>query len=654
MSERITGFVVDGRGLNQDEISIRAHGMLALNHLHSSIVQPDVATNNFEFRPVMFDMLQIIDEFNWFPSEDPHLHLKNFMDVADSFKMQGVTSDALRLNLFPYSLSNGAKTWLNTLPPNSIRRWEDLAEKFLIKFFPPTKAAQLRNDIAMFQQFDGESLYESWDRFKELLWRCPNHGIPEWIQMETFYYGLSGKTIDIVDALSGGALLDKTYTGAYDILERMAYNNYHRPAERSIVLNEAAGLLELDAISSLATYISYLNKSIETLNLTADARAQQSHSIYNVVTCVFCNGPHVYDDCPQNPQSLCFVGNYNMNDSYSNTYNPNWWNHPNFSYFEGQQQGSADATALQDHRPPFQQQHQQQQQQHYQQPEQQAETSDALENQTASIKNLENQMDQLVEAVRGISYETLPNNIEDSRSIGYEQIKVVALKNEKGVDRPEAIENYHKLKEEVEIQKEGDKVAVEDELKEQPVAPEVATTEQKATAKQQHCQPTNNIIRPPPPFLQRLQKQQDDVQESSILCDIEANANLMPMNLLEKMGINSIRSTKMTLQVHSQVMKISVDVVENVMIGNFAHPIDFAVLDMKKDPIISQYLEESCLDTPKVVEDMWKSEMILEIDRDQAKDNPKVKMKEETTCEKSLTKDSKLFFFLCFKPPFQS
>ncbi|XP_061344671.1 uncharacterized protein LOC133290586 [Gastrolobium bilobum] len=331
--------------------------MLAFNHLHSAIVQPDVAANNFEFRPVMFDMLQIIGQFNGLPSEDPHLHLKNFMDVADSFKMQGVTYDALRLKLFPYSLTNGAKTWLNTLPPNSIRRWEDLAEKFLIKFFPPTKAARSRNDIAMFQQFDGESLYESWDRFKELLWRCPNHGIPEWIQMETFYYGLNGKTKDIVYASSRGALLDKTYTEAYEILERMAYNNYQWPIEMSIARNEAARLLEHDAIPSLAAYISSLNNTLETLNLTANSRAQQAHSIYNVVTCVFCNGLHVYDDCPQNPQSAYFVGNYNMNDPYSNTYNPDWWNHPNFSYFEGQQQGSAYATALQDHRLPFQQQH---------------------------------------------------------------------------------------------------------------------------------------------------------------------------------------------------------------------------------------------------------------------------------------------------------
>ncbi|XP_061354022.1 uncharacterized protein LOC133298711 [Gastrolobium bilobum] len=457
----------------------------------------------------MFDMLQTIGKFNGLSSEDPHLHLKNFMDVADNFKMQGVTSDALRLKLFPYSLSNGAKIWLNTLPPNSIRRWEGLAENFLIKFFPPTKAAQLRNDISMFQQFDGESLYESWDRFKELLWRCPNHGIPEWIQMETFYYGLNGKTKDIVDASSGGALLDKTYTEAYEILEKMAYNNYQWSTERSIAQNEAVGLLELD--------------SIETLNLTADAIAQQAHSIYNAVTCVFCNGPHVYDDCPQNPQSLCFVGNYNINNPYSNTYNPDWWNHPNCSYFEGQQQGSVYATALQDHRPPFQQQ---QQQQHYQQPGQQADNSDALESmlkdfmarsdaliqdQTALIKNLETQMGQLVEAVRDISYESLPNNIEDPRSIGYEQIKTVALKNEKAVDRPEAIENYHNLKEEAEIQKEGGKVVVEDELKEQHVAPEVAITEQNATAKQQHCQQVNRTNRPPSPFPQRLQKQQDDV-----------------------------------------------------------------------------------------------------------------------------------------------
>ncbi|NAW23538.1 hypothetical protein FGF82_23740, partial [Salmonella sp. gx-f9] len=46
------------------------------------------------------------------------------------------------------------------------------------KYFPPNKNAKLRNEITTFQQMDDESLYEAWERYKELLRKCPHHGIP--------------------------------------------------------------------------------------------------------------------------------------------------------------------------------------------------------------------------------------------------------------------------------------------------------------------------------------------------------------------------------------------------------------------------------------------------------------------------------------------
>ena len=76
-------------------------------------------------------------------TEDLHLHLRLFMEVSDYFKLLGVTEDALRLKLFPYSLRDRARAWLNSLPPNSVATWNDLAEKFLMKYLPPTKNAKL-------------------------------------------------------------------------------------------------------------------------------------------------------------------------------------------------------------------------------------------------------------------------------------------------------------------------------------------------------------------------------------------------------------------------------------------------------------------------------------------------------------------------------
>ena len=98
----------------------------------------------------MFQMLQTATQFSGLPMEDPHLHLRLFMEVANALKINGVTDDILKLKLFSYSLRDRARAWLNSLPSDSITTWNNLAEKFLMKYFPPTKNAKLRNDITSF------------------------------------------------------------------------------------------------------------------------------------------------------------------------------------------------------------------------------------------------------------------------------------------------------------------------------------------------------------------------------------------------------------------------------------------------------------------------------------------------------------------------
>ena len=59
-------------------------------------------------------------------------------------KITGVLEDAIRLNLFSFSLAGEAKRWLHSFKRNSLWTWEEVVEKFLKKYFLESKAVKGR------------------------------------------------------------------------------------------------------------------------------------------------------------------------------------------------------------------------------------------------------------------------------------------------------------------------------------------------------------------------------------------------------------------------------------------------------------------------------------------------------------------------------
>ena len=91
------------------------------------------------------------NQYGGLPHEDPNVHLTTFLEITDIVKMNGVTEDVIRMRLFSFSLRDKARGWLQSLQPGSINTWEELAQRFLSKFFPLSKTSQLRGEIAQFR-----------------------------------------------------------------------------------------------------------------------------------------------------------------------------------------------------------------------------------------------------------------------------------------------------------------------------------------------------------------------------------------------------------------------------------------------------------------------------------------------------------------------
>ncbi len=58
--------------------------------------------------------------------------------------------ESVRHRLFPFSLKEKAKAWLNSNVHRSIISWDILVTKFLNKFFPMSKTNALRREITDF------------------------------------------------------------------------------------------------------------------------------------------------------------------------------------------------------------------------------------------------------------------------------------------------------------------------------------------------------------------------------------------------------------------------------------------------------------------------------------------------------------------------
>ena len=132
-------------------------------------------------------------------------------------------------------------------------------QRFPTKFFLPRKIAQLVQEINTFGQLEGESLTEAWDRFHELLRKCPNHRLTRWMQVHTFYNGMRNATRTVIDASKGGALMKKTTDQAYEILEDATTNTNQWPKDR-ITPVKAVGGIDNEVLINLVTHVAQLTK----------------------------------------------------------------------------------------------------------------------------------------------------------------------------------------------------------------------------------------------------------------------------------------------------------------------------------------------------------------------------------------------------------
>ncbi|XP_015162332.1 uncharacterized protein [Solanum tuberosum] len=295
----------------------------------------------------MVQLLHTNGQFTDLPHEDPTIHIQKFPEINDTYTPAEVNVDYVRLTLFPFFLLGETKRWLNSELANSFTTWNDLAQKFLIQFFPSGKTAKLSSDILSFRQKVGENLYQAWDRFKSMLMSCPHHHQSNEVLVHTFIEGLEPNTKILLDSTAGGHALVKTYAELFTLLNRISQGNPKwNGGGMKPVIQKTAGMLEVDIVIALTAQIAAMQNMMNThfSNLALGQQPAQVNAIQQPLSwCEICGGgDHSAEVCGANPDSMNFVGNAQRGGgqkNYGNSYNPSWRNHPNFSWGGNQNQG---------------------------------------------------------------------------------------------------------------------------------------------------------------------------------------------------------------------------------------------------------------------------------------------------------------------------
>ncbi|KAJ9547367.1 hypothetical protein OSB04_019910 [Centaurea solstitialis] len=250
---------------------------------------------------------------------NPIVHMENFVDICDLFKTEEGRDDAIRLRVFPLTLTGEAKAWLRSLEPSSITTWEGLRSKCLSRFFPPSKIDKLRAEIRSFRQDDEETISESWERFKHLLNSCPSHGLSKSEQVQTFYSGLGYSSRATLDSSAGGVFMYKTPTEGYKLLEDMLIHNIYWRTDKRLQIPRMTGKISTDfdpsdELAAMKNQQVKFERKIEEL-------IKSVHDLQ--VGCEECKGPHLTKDCPNRPMMTPEEVHYLNRGDYQGRWNNN-------------------------------------------------------------------------------------------------------------------------------------------------------------------------------------------------------------------------------------------------------------------------------------------------------------------------------------------
>nr|GEU89959.1 DNA-directed DNA polymerase [Tanacetum cinerariifolium] len=558
---------------------------------------------------------------------DLKTYVRRFQELASLCPTIVSDSDKL-LEAFIGGLPRrAARIWYEKEPPNSILTWDDVVNKFVNQFFPPSKTTHLKNEISHFTKRFEETFGEAWDRFKEMLRACPHHEFSELTQIDTFYNGLTEQHQDSLNAAAGGNLLNKTTIEALKIIENKSKVRYSRSKSNvsRVNTNSRNNVSKThDKIDKLANQILNL---VEIVNKQVIAPVKAVEK-----TCVTCGGAHAYYDCiatDSNQPSVCAA-----TGSYNQVSPPNRASHqippPGFAPVQNNPnrgnnfQNNQGYRAQMNNAPNFQNQGFENQPFSVPNNQNQQGVSNAFSSYIKSneimIKTMQNQINVLRGDFNKQEENIMRNLNNDMRSILGSFFQNQPLTSDtlpsNNVPNPKGEMKFVTTRSGFAY--EGPSIPTSSLLEKSLLAKKDKLFELAKVLLNENCSDM---------LLKKLLEKFGDPGKFLIPCDfpkmevchaladLEASINLMPLSIWKKLSLPELTPTRMTLELADRLITRPKGVFEDVFVkvGKFYFPTDFVVFDFEADPRVSLILGRSFLRTECALIDVYEEEITLRV-----------------------------------------
>ncbi|GJW66808.1 hypothetical protein Tco_0121232 [Tanacetum coccineum] len=156
-------------------------------------------------------------------------------------------------------------------------------------YCPPSMTAKQLEDIHNFKQEGDESLYQAWEWYNDLLYKCPTHDINSHQKVNIFYKGLSTMNRQLLD--SQGPIPGMRPAEALTAIQTMADHSqkWHDGTTSRNIRSSSSK----DGLAALVNKLDNLVRDMKKLK-------ESVHAIQ--VGCQICEGPHLDKDCPLNEE----------------------------------------------------------------------------------------------------------------------------------------------------------------------------------------------------------------------------------------------------------------------------------------------------------------------------------------------------------------